>query len=148
MAETIEHYARTVEQLITESRVLTAIEKGIRKPVPAARRAVRARALETLPAGGGLNKWVAKARINAKVKVTGDRVNVHFKGGRDASGHRADLNRLDLGRVRHPAWGRRGEGQWALQAVTPQFFSEPVLAPEQWLAAADAALDSALEVIR
>lgn len=146
--ESIEHYARTVEQMIAEHHVLTAIEKGIRKPIPAARRAVRARALATLPGGGGLNKWVAKARITSKVKVDGDTVNVHFKGGRDAEGHRADLNRLDVGRLRHPAWGRRGEGQWALQSVTPQFFSEPVLEPEQWLAAADAALDDALEVIR
>lgn len=148
MAESIEHYARTVEQLMAEHRVLTAIEKGMRKPIPAVRRAIAARALEILPKRGGLNKWVAEAKVTSKVTVVGDRVNIHFKGGRDSARDRSDLNRIDMGRVRHPAWGRRSRGQWSTQSVVPEFFTKPVTEPEQWLAAADAALDEALEVIR
>ena len=148
MAESIEHYARTVEQILAEQRVLQYLKRGLSKATPKVRKAIRASALATLPKRGGLNKWVAKAAVKARTTVTGDGINVHLSAGRDSARGRSDLKRIDAGRVRHPAWGRRGRGSWSVTSVEPGFFTKPATDPTPWLEAADEALDEALEAIR
>lgn len=148
MAESIEHYARTVEQMLAEHRVLQYLKKRLKDPVPIVRKAVKDNALATLPKRGGLNEWVAKATVKAKTSVTGDVIDIHLSAGRNSMGARSDLKRIDAGRVRHPAWGRRGRGQWSVTSVDAGFFTKPATDPEPWVAAADAGLDEALEVIR
>lgn len=148
MAESIEHYARTVEQILREQRILQYLKKGMRAPVPVVRKAIRRSALDTLPKRGGLNKWVAAAAVKAKITVSGDGINIHLTAGRDSAGARSDLKRIDAGRVRHPAWGRRTKGNWSVTSVEPGFFSKPAADPQPWLDAADLALDEALEAIR
>jgi hypothetical protein len=148
MAESIDHYARTVEQLISEHRIYEQLKKRMREPVRDVRKAVRARALATLPAGGGLNAWVAAGRLKAQIEAAGARVVVHLSDGRNSARNRSDFNRIDAGKVRHPAWGRRGLGQWSVTRVEPGFFTVPATTPDPWVAAADRALDEGLEVIR
>lgn len=148
MAESIEHYARTVEQLLAEHRIRTAVAAEMRRPIPGVRKAVRARAVATLPKGGGLNAWVARVRFTSDVRVAGDTVRVKIKAGRNSAGGRSDINAIDRGRVRAPTFGYRGPRGWHQQAVDPGFFREPVAEPDQWTDAADRALDEALEVIR
>lgn len=148
VAESIEHYARTVEQMLYEHHVLKQIGKAVRKPIPLVRKAIRDRALATLPKRGGLNRWVAAAIMKARITDTGAGVRIHLSAGRDSARRRSDLKRIDAGRVRHPAWGRRTKGSWSVTAVEPGFFSKPVADPTPWLDAADQALDEALERIR
>lgn len=106
--------------------VVKALRRAIRQPVPGIRAAVIASARSTLPKGGGLNEWVAALRLSASVKVTGRIVGLKLRGGRSKiTGGRSDVNAIDRGRVRAPNWGRRWEGQWHTQTVTPGFFTDP-----------------------
>jgi hypothetical protein len=148
MAESLEHYIRTVERLVLEQRVLDELKKELKAPVPVVRRSVKARALSSLPRRGGLNKWAAAIQFKAVQQVRGTTIRIHLTGGRNSSGGRSDIKRLDQGKARHPAWGRRGRGQWSVTAVQPGFFTQPASDPKPWIEAADVALDRALEVIR
>lgn len=146
----------TVGELVSELRrfsnrreIIKAISKGIRRPVPAVRKAIRAHAVDILPSGGGLGAWVAAARINVAVKLTGYKsVGIRLKGGRNSRGGRSDLAVIDRGRVRAPSWGRRGQGDWHVQAVTPGFFTTPAADAEQWRRAVDDAVDGTLDQLR
>jgi hypothetical protein len=134
--------------MIREQKVLHTLQVELNKPAPIVRKAIRARALATLPAHGGLNKWAAAIQIRTQQQVRGTTIMVKLKGGRNSQGGRSDVNRLDKGKARHPAWGRRGKGQWSTTTVRPGFFSEPASDPQPWIDAADRALDKALEGIR
>lgn len=129
--------------------VLAQLRKRIRQPLPAVRRAVRARAIETLPRRGGLGRWVARARVSADLRTTGRSAGLTLRGSRKSLRDASDLRRIDAGRVRAPAWGRRGPGQWHTQAVRPGWFTEPAGEVDQWLDAVDdAVLDAALVIAR
>jgi hypothetical protein len=128
--------------------VVKQLRKEIRKPLPAVRKAIRRRALDTLPAGGGLNVWVSKIGITAQIRVSGRSAGVKLRGGRNSSGGRSDIRAIDRGRVRHPSWGRRGRGQWHTQAVAASFFTEPATAAREWRQACVAAVDNATAMIR
>lgn len=148
MAESIEHYARTVEQILIERRVLRQLKKDLRGPVPEVTKAIQENALATLPKRGGLNVWVAASSVKATVSETAAGINVHLQASRNSKGGESDLKRIDAGRVRHPAWGRRTKGSWSVTTVEAGFFTKPATDPTPWLEAADAALDEALEAIR
>lgn len=148
MAESIEHYARTVEQILTEQRVLKQLKKDMRGPVPEVTRAIKEHALASLPKRGRLNVWVAASKVKATVTEAGQSINVHLEASRNSKGGESDLKRIDAGRVRHPAWGRRTKGSWSVTTVEPGFFTKPASDPRPWLEAADASLDVALEEIR
>lgn len=105
--------------------VLLAMRRGIREPLPALRKAIRERAVATLPVRGGLNRWVAASRVNGPVKVNARRVQLKVKAGRNSEGGRSDIKAIDRGRVRAPAWGHRGPGAWHTQTVEPGFFTKP-----------------------
>jgi len=148
--------AISVDQLVRELRgfdrrgeVIKAMKAGIRKPVPAVRKAIRGHALAVLPSSGGLGAWVAKARINVEVKLTGyKRVGIRLKGGRNSTGGRSDVNAIDRGRVRAPSWGHRTSASWHTVTVTPGWFTQPASQAEQWIAAVDKEIDSALDQLR
>jgi hypothetical protein len=128
--------------------IVKALSKAVRKPVPAVRRAIKARAVEVLPSRGGLNDWVASARITAAVKLTGRSAAIRLKGGRNSRGGRSDIKAIDAGFVRAPSWGKRTEASWHTQTVPAGFFTKPVSEAGQWVAAADQAVDAALEQLR
>jgi hypothetical protein len=126
------------------AEVTKALRKELREPVPAVRKNIKARALATLPSGGGLNVWVSKTRITATVKIRGRGAAIRLKGGRNSLGSRSDIRAIDRGRVRHPSWGRRGRGQWHTQTVASAFFTEPVTeARDEWRKAAETAVERA-----
>jgi hypothetical protein len=128
--------------------VLKEFKNEVRKPVPAVRKAIRARAKSILPHSGGLGDWVSRIRINVKFKLSSRSAGITLQGGRNSSGGRSDINAIDRGRVRAPTFGRRGHGQWHTQQVSSGFFTDPVEETQGWTEAAEAAVDKALEVIR
>jgi hypothetical protein len=128
--------------------IVKALSKAVRKPVPAVRRAIKARALATLPHRGGLGAWVAASRVTTQVKLTGRSAAIRLKGGRNSSGGRSDIKAIDAGRVRAPSWGKRTPASWHAQRVPAGFFTKPVSEADQWVAAADQAVDAALEQLR
>lgn len=128
--------------------ILRELRTEIRKPLPAVRKAIKARAIATLPRAGGLGRWAASTRITVQIKVSGRSLSVLLKGGRSSRGGRSDIRALDRGRVRHPSWGRRGPGQWHTQQVKPGFFSEPATDGDQWRKVCLDAVDKALGSIR
>lgn len=144
----IDALVRDLRKFSGKKEVTKALRKRIREPVPKVRKAIRARALDTMPKRGGLNKWVAKTRINVAIKLAGRSAGVQLKGGRNSEGGRTDTRAIDKGRVRAPSWGRKGRGDWHNQRVQPGFFTEPAGEVEQWRDACLKAVDDALEVIR
>lgn len=145
---TIDHVVRELRGFVARKEVLKQLRKEIREPVPAVRKAIKASALDTLPKRGGLNVWASKTRVTAVIRVTSRSAVVRLRGSRKSPKGKSDLKRLDLGKVRHPSWGRRGRGQWHNQAVTPYYFGRPVIGAREWRQAVDRALDSALRTIR
>lgn len=139
---------RDVRQFDRRKEVLQQLRKEIRKPIPSVRKLIKTRALTTLPKSGGLNVWVSQTKITAKISFSGRAAGVRLKGGRNSSGGRSDMRRINAGKIRHPSWGRRGVGQWHNQTVAAGFFTKPVTETTEWRDACDRALDEALEVIR
>lgn len=129
--------------------LVKAMRQAIRKPVPQIRRAIKDRAVETLPHRGGLGAWVASSRLSAAVQVNSRRVRMRIKAGRNSAGSRSDIRSIDRGRVRAPSWGHKGEGAWHTQSVKPGFFTDPAQeAAEDVYDAIDSAVDLALDELR
>lgn len=143
----IDDLVRDLRGFDNRAEVVKALRVEIRKPIPAVRRNIKARALATLPATGGLNAWVAGTRVTAVIKLTGRAAGVRLKGSRKSLRDKSDLRRIDAGRVRAPSWGRRGAGQWHTQSVTAGFFTRPAAEVEQWRSACVAAVDQAVATI-
>jgi hypothetical protein len=146
--DSIDRLLRDLQGFERRREVVKALRKEIRKPVPDVRKAIRRRALASLPKRGGLNRWAAKSRITAQVRVTARSMRVGLKAGRNSTGGRSDIRRMDKGRVRAPSWGHRGRGDWHTQRVTAGFVTEPSAERRQWRGAILDAVDSALATIR
>ena len=98
--------------------------KEIRRAVPPARKAVKARALEILPHSGGLNVWVSRGTVRAQVRRSVRSAGVKIVDGRNSARGRSDFKRIDAGAVRAPAWGNRKK--WHVQQVAAGFFNAAV----------------------
>lgn len=144
----LDDLVRDLKKFEGRKEVTKQLRREIRRPVPAVRKAVQRRALDTLPRRGGLNVWVSKTKVTAQIKLSGRAAGVRLKGSRKSAKDKSDLRRLDAGRVRHPSWGRRGVGQWHTQTVPDGFFTKPSSEVTQWRDATVRAVDNALEVIR
>jgi hypothetical protein len=147
MSESLERLVRDLKGFEDRKVVLRELRRNIRRPVPVVRKAIRARALDTLPSRGGLNVWAASTRISVTIRVAGRAAGVRLKGGRNSAGGRSDIKALDRGRVRHPSWGRRGAGQWFNQTVPAGFVTGPVTESTEWHKACIDAVDAAVAVI-
>ena len=143
----IQTLVRTLRGFSRNDILIKEVRAELRQPVPIVRRRIKDTALGTLPAGGGLNAWVASIRITAAVQASGKSVRVRLKGGRNSRAARSDIRAIDRGRLRHPAWGRRFRGQWFTQSVTPGFFTKTAADSPEWPAAIDRAIAKALEQI-
>lgn len=128
--------------------VIKELRGELRRPVPTVRKAIEARAMDTLPKGGGLNRWVASARVTASFTTGARSAGVRLKAGRNSARKRSDIKRLDAGSLRHPSWGRRGKGNWHVETVRPGFFTEPASEAKEWATAVYKAIDKALDTIR
>jgi hypothetical protein len=73
---------------------------------------------------------------------------VRLQGSRKSARDKSDLRRIDAGRVRAPSWGRRGPGAWHVQAVTPGWWSTPLIADDTFRDAVDGEVDRALNELR
>ncbi len=152
---TFDELIRDLRKFDQRKDVVRALRKEIRKPVPKMRKSIRRRALDILPSAGGLNAWVAKARVGVTIKLSGRSAGVQLRGHRTAgaAGRRsADTRAIDRGRVRAPAWGRKGAGQWHVQRVEDGYFSKAATDENRhfraWVDATKAAVDQALDTIR
>jgi hypothetical protein len=148
VAVSFEEFARELRRFDDRRVVVRELGKELRGLLPPLRQAIRAHALEILPKEGGLNAWVAAARITLSIKISGRRAGVIVKGSRKSAKNKSDLDRIDRGRVRAPSWGRRFRGQWHTQAVTPGWFSEPAADENRLRDAAEQAIDRAFDEIR
>jgi hypothetical protein len=87
--------------------LLRGLKTGAAPLVPAVRAAARAQ----LPKGGGLNEQVAGQKIGVSVR-TGART-----AGVRLTTTAPDTAQTDAGFVRHPTFGRRGQGDWNTQDI-------------------------------
>lgn len=141
-------FAADLRRFSGRKEMTKLLRKRLREPVPAVRRAIRRRALATMPRRGGLNRWVAATRISAKISFTARGAGVTLRGTRANTRGKADLNRLDAtGRVRHPSWGRRGPRQWHMQTVPAGFFRGEAAEYDAWRGAIEAAVADACKEI-
>lgn len=92
--------------------------RGINRSLKPAKAKVKEAARRDLPRGGGLNVFVASARIGSRTRVAGRNPAVFLTGRK--SGH--DLRAIDRGRVRHPVFGNREV--WVNQEVKPGWWSQ------------------------
>ena len=149
--DSLEKLIRDLRTFDRRREVTNQLAREVRKPVPELRKLIRARALATLPSGGGFGKWVSKLSITASVKLQGRAAGVKLKGRRRGFPDRepkVDLRRIDAGRARHPSWGRRTASDWHVQRVNVGFFTLPGRDRRRWRKAVLQAVDQALVVIR
>jgi hypothetical protein len=116
------------------------------------KQAVAASAMSTLPAGGGLNAYVAAAQVVTQVRTSGSQVGVRIQSSRSVKGaarlrktraaashgtKRApkgillghgnlDMAGLDAGMVHHPTYGHR---PWKTTDVTAGFWTNVMTGP-------------------
>jgi hypothetical protein len=148
MATSFDELVRELKAFDERRLIVKAMNKGIRAGLPNVRKAIRSAALDMLPSGNGLNRWVAQARINLKSKTSGRRAGITLVGGRNSESGRSDLAAIDRGRVRAPSWGRRGRGQWHNQSVAPGYFRATAESQGEWRSNVDQEVDRALETLR
>lgn len=141
---------RDLKRFDGRKEVAQQLRKELRKPVPEVRKAIRRRALVIMPQRGGLNVYVSKTTITAKVTLSGRTAGVRLtgKGRKNHKGEKTDVRRIDQGKIRHPSWGRRGAGQWHTQTVAAGFFTGPAGEVDKWRQACEHAVAQAAEVIR
>lgn len=147
MGNSLEDLVRDLQRFEGNREMTKILGKAFRKPIPPIRKAIRARALATLPSGGGLNAWVAKASVLASIKLSARAASVKLKGTRKSGKGKADLNRLDAGMTRHPSWGRRAPGNWHTQRVPSGYFTTPAGEIDAWRDACNEAVAEAAEAI-
>jgi hypothetical protein len=147
--------AVSFDQLVAELKsfdrrreIVKAMSQGIRKAAPSVRSKIKRVAMESLPAAGGLNAWVAKIRISTKVRTSGRRAGVVLTGGRNSDGGRSDINAIDRGRVRAPTFGHRSKNSWHTVTVQPGFFTRTAAEATEWRSQVDAEVDKALDELR
>lgn len=117
-AEDLARVAGAVQRV--EPKLRKELLAGIRKAVKPSIVEVKAEALSTLPAEGGLNRFVATSKIGVRTRSSGRRAGIRVvatKGGHDLVG-------INDGMVRHPVFGNRKV--WVSQRVDGGFYSEPL----------------------
>lgn len=144
----IQALVRDLRGFTGRKEIITRLRVDIRRPVPNVRADIKRNAVAILPSSGGLGRWVARTRITAQIQVTNYSARVRMRGGRNSGKQRSDISAIDRGRVRHPAWGRRGRGQWSTQAVPDRFFTDPATGSVEWDHAITRAVDTAFDAIR
>lgn len=148
MATSFDELVRELKAFDRRRDITRAMSKGIRKAAPPVRKKIRAAAVELLPRAGGLGTWVSKVRVNLRIKTSGRRAAITMVGGLNADGGRADMKRIDAGRVRAPSWGHKTKAAWHNETVPAGFFTDTAADATEWKAAVDDEVDAALETLR
>lgn len=124
VSKDIARLASSVRRLGADRTIVNNMAKRVRASVPPIRQAVRDNALRILPKRGGLNRWVARVSVNARVRRSASNAGVSLAIGRNSAKQRTDSAKIDAGRLRAPLFGDRR--YWHLQAVRPGFASKAV----------------------
>lgn len=148
MGVTAEQLARELRAFDSRRQVVQGMRRGITRGIKPSIAAVKANALATLPQGGGLNRWVAAARIGVKISYAARSAGVKLRGARKSLTDKSDLAAIDRGRVRAPSWGHRTSASWHTVSVTPGWWSTPLESDTAIRDAVDAEVDRALDTIR
>jgi hypothetical protein len=149
VAVSAEQLARELRAFSDRRKVVQALRRGLTRQARPLVVKIRAHAADVLPSGGGLNQWVARARIGVKISYAARTAGIRLRGGRKSVSDRSDLAAIDRGQVRHPSWGRRAAGAWHTQSVTPGWWSDPTEAHgAAFVAAVDTEVDAVLDEIR
>lgn len=139
---TIQQLARALQTFADRGRLIRIVARELDDVIPHVEKGIRARAVALLPRGGGLGAWVSALTIRSSVRVAARRARARLVGHRTSLGGVADIDAIDRGRVRHPAWGRRGPNDWFIERVPAGFFTGGDERPV-WEAAAQRGLDEA-----
>jgi len=98
--------------------ITNALRRQIRASTQDTRRAVKQSAIATLPARGGLNRFMAATpTASTTLGKTHSSVRIVMR----KRGH--DVEAFDKGEFRHPIFGRK---TWTPQSIEPGFFSDVV----------------------
>lgn len=150
-AQKIALVGAAVRRLGSDRKIVNNMAKEIRSAVGPLRALIKASALSVLPSRNGLNRWVAKAKVVARVRRSASNAGVTITDGRNSFGARSDLKGLDAGLTRAPFFGNRSS--WHPVRVSPGFFTEPVQGEgvtvfrEAVVRAVDNAVDETLGVL-
>jgi hypothetical protein len=148
MAVTAEQLGRELRAFDGRRQVVQAMRRGITRGIKTPIAAVKAHAADILPSTGGLNRWVAAARIGVKISYGARSAGVKLRGGRKSLTDKSDLAAIDRGRVRAPSWGKRTQASWHTVLVTPGWWTTPLEADTAVRDAVEAEVDRALDTIR
>lgn len=124
VADDIRRLAQAVRKMSADRAIVNNMARRIRSSVPPVRREIRSNAMSYLPSRGGLNAWVARVSVNARVRRSLSNAGISFAIGRNSDRRRTDTKRLDAGRLRAPLFGDRRS--WHLQSVKANFASDAV----------------------
>jgi hypothetical protein len=97
---------------VGERGLLNSTRAVIRAEAEPLKAALRQSALSNLPRGGGLNVQVANQRVTVSALAGARTVGIQLK---TTAPDTSSTN--DDGQVRHPTFGRRGQGQWKTQSI-------------------------------
>lgn len=137
--------ALAVELKAADRALLLRMKRNIRAAAVPAGKAVQAEERAVLPKRGGLNEWVASARVGTRILSGPRTAGVRLVQGRKGSVSRASLRLMnEQGMVRHPNRGgyhfgverRAAAGGWSTTKVPQGFFERPLLAMEPEVRAA------------
>lgn len=125
-AEELEVLGRQLKEL-GDKELRRDLFRGFSRATKPLKEDVRRSALRSLPSRGGLNQWVADAKLATRTRVSGKTVGVRIAGSRSNKQLRkSDLNAINRGRLRHPVFGNRKV--WVTQMVKPGWFTDPLVA--------------------
>jgi len=119
--DNLQRLARDLKE-IGDKELRKELYKGINRSTKPMKAKVKNAALADMPKAGGLNKFVASARLSTTTRGGGRNPGVTIKGRK--SGH--DLRAIDRGKLRHPVFGDREV--WVNQKVKPGFFTKTLAA--------------------
>lgn len=115
---------KAVRRLGADRTIVNEMTKEIRRAVPPIRAAVKQNAITYLPKRGGLNRWVASAKVTAQVRRGASNAGITVVDGRNSARKRTDMKRINAGSTRAPLYGNRGH--WYPHTVRPGFFDDAI----------------------
>lgn len=139
--------AAELRRLGDDRTIVNEMTKRIRRQAGPIRKAIKKSAVDTLPKTGGLGAATARSTVRVSVRRGERSAGVSIVVTKKSPKGKADLNRLDLGSLRHPLWGNRKH--WYPQTVTPGFATKPVEGPiaDQFVRDVNEAVDAAIEEV-
>jgi len=139
--------AAALRHLGTDRTIVNEMAKEIRRVSPDMRQAIKDSAIEHLPKRGGLNRWVAAAKVRTSIRRSPRSAGITFVVSRNSIHGKTDMDAINRGRLRHPVFGNRRK--WVVQAVEPGFGDKALQGPiaDDFRDAAHKAIDKAIEAV-